>query len=112
MVNEINQWRKYTLEVVTLPKWDPDAEDDQKEGEVGEGGNEVEIEDLPELEQLDVEYAVMTMKGRLHLKFKDFATSTDQGQTLRRLLKGEPEKQLELVLSLDESKNGLDSNFT
>ena len=38
----------------------------------------MEIEDLPEIEKLDVEYAVMTMKGRLHLKFKDYETNTDQ----------------------------------
>ena len=57
------------------------------------------------MSHLSVETAVIDIKGRLNVKL---AVKSETGGRLTE----SPNDQIQIELSLDEDKNGLDSNFT
>ena len=59
LINELEQRRNYIITILTFSPYVPTDQNDKEEGAVGEGGNEVEIEELPVIENIGVEYAVM-----------------------------------------------------
>ena len=67
MVNQIDQKKTYTILIETLPPFEKDDS-----GEVNDDGDGLVIEGLPLIEEIEIEFAHVDIRGLLKINFANY----------------------------------------